>query len=84
MHTHTSFRFGLFARGKGRSISENADENLNPGDIFLIPSSFLHKFDTHESIMDAIAFHPDSDWGPTDEVHPMINRTWVNGKKYEG
>jgi hypothetical protein len=29
--------------------------------------------------MDVIAFHPDSDFGPEDENHPMINRTIVNG-----
>jgi hypothetical protein len=81
MHSHPSFRFGLITRGKGVSISENSELSLNTGDVFLIPSAYLHKFDTHESIMDAIAFHPDSDWGPTDEVHPMINRTWVDGKK---
>ena len=31
--------------------------------------------------MDVIAFHPDSDFGPTDIEHPMINRTIVNGVK---
>ena len=36
-----------------------------------------HKFDTTDSHMDVIAFHPDSDFGATDIVHPMINRTIV-------
>ena len=27
--------------------------------------------------MDIIAFHPDSDWGPTDQTHPMLNRTYI-------
>lgn len=27
--------------------------------------------------MDVIAFHPDSDWGPTDAAHPMRNRTYI-------
>jgi hypothetical protein len=26
-----------------------------------------------------IAYHPDSDFGPTHEDHPMINRTMVGG-----
>ena len=26
-----------------------------------------------------IAFHPDSDFGPAPEDHPMINRTMVDG-----
>lgn len=39
-----------------------------------------HSFRTFEEEgMDVIAFHPDSDFGATDEVHPMINRTIVNG-----
>jgi hypothetical protein len=39
-----------------------------------------HSFRTFDKEgMDVIAFHPDSDFGPTDEVHPMINRTIVNG-----
>jgi hypothetical protein len=28
--------------------------------------------------LDVIAFHPDSDWGPTDAAHPMMNRTYVD------
>jgi hypothetical protein len=40
----------------------------------------LHAFQTFgEQTMDVIAFHPDSDFGATDEVHPMINRTIVDG-----
>jgi hypothetical protein len=38
-----------------------------------------HKFDTKDSSMDVIAFHPDSDFGAEDEFHPMINRTIVKG-----
>ena len=33
--------------------------------------------------MDVIAYHPDSDWGPTDVEHPMVNRTLVEGKKVD-
>ena len=33
--------------------------------------------------MDVIAYHPDSDWGPTDETHPMVNRTFVEGQKID-
>ncbi len=31
--------------------------------------------------MDVIAFHPDSDFGPTDTNHPMLNRTYINHGK---
>lgn len=39
-----------------------------------------HAFRTFDGTMDVIAYHPDSDFGPTDEEHPMINRTIVEGK----
>lgn len=81
MHHHPSFRFGMVSRGKGKSITLDSIQQLDEGDIFYIPALLEHKFDTHQSSMDVIAFHPDSDWGPTDEMHPMINRTWLNGKK---
>ena len=42
-----------------------------------------HKFDTTDSHMDVIAFHPDSDFGATVIVHPMINRTIVENDKGE-
>jgi hypothetical protein len=29
--------------------------------------------------MVVVAYHPDSDYGPTHEAHPMINRTVVRG-----
>ena len=39
-----------------------------------------HAFKTFEKEgMDVVAFHPDNDFGATDEIHPMINRTIVNG-----
>jgi hypothetical protein len=38
-----------------------------------------HSFQTFDEAMDVIAFHPDSDFGPQDEFHPMINRTIVGG-----
>jgi hypothetical protein len=27
--------------------------------------------------MRVIAYHPDGDWGPTDENHTMLNRTYI-------
>ena len=39
-----------------------------------------HAFRTEEGkFMDVIAYHPDSDFGPQDEEHPMLNRTIVDG-----
>jgi Cu/Ag efflux pump CusA len=42
-----------------------------------------HRFITDTHTMDVIAYHPDSDWGPTHDEHPMVNRTWVNGHKID-
>jgi len=42
-----------------------------------IPSGCLHSFFTFDESMDVLAWHPDSDFGPTDENHPMKNRTYI-------
>lgn len=39
-----------------------------------------HSFNTGETPMDVIAWHPDSDFGPADEDHPMVNRTIIDGR----
>jgi mannose-6-phosphate isomerase-like protein (cupin superfamily) len=76
MHHHPSFRFGMVVSGEGESVSLEGSIPLSKGDIFFLPDFFDHKFNTYNSEMNIIAFHPDSDWGPTDETHPMRNRTW--------
>lgn len=45
----------------------------------MIPTDGQHSFFTDDSEMDVIAYHPDSDTGPTHDDHPMINRTIVDG-----
>jgi len=76
IHHHPSFRFGIVYSGCGESVSLSETIDLRAGDVFFIPAGVQHKFNTNESEMNVIAFHPDSDWGPTDEIHPMKNRTW--------
>ena len=83
MHTHPSLRSGIIARGRGVCVTPNGEYLLVPGHIFSIPKDAHHKFRTEDETMDVIAFHPDSDWGPTHETHPMINRTWVDGVKMD-
>ncbi len=86
-HTHPSMRVGVVARGRGRCIvPQNEDGTgpdvtvpLEPGNIFIIPTDGHHSFFTDDSGMDVIAYHPDSDTGPTNNDHPMINRTIVEG-----
>jgi hypothetical protein len=49
------------------------------------PKDVVHSFHTADSgdNLNVIAFHPDTDWGPEDETHPMLNRTWVDGTKID-
>ena len=78
-HTHPSMRVGMIVSGRGECITEDEVIPLEPGQVFVIPAGGLHSFRTEDSQMVVCAYHPDSDCGPTDESHPMVNRTLVNG-----
>lgn len=78
-HTHPSNRVGMIASGRGRCITPHGNVNLLPGVVFVIPKNAEHSFATVEDELRVIAFHPDSDTGPTDEDHPMVRRTIVDG-----
>lgn len=79
-HVHPSDRVGMIFKGTGTCITPQAEIPLNEGDLFVIHEDGLHSFRTNsDEEMVVIAFHPDSDFGPEDENHPMINRTIVNG-----
>lgn len=94
-HTHPTHRIGIVIRGEGECVTPFGNLPLIEGCIFVIKEyngtemykgldgemyeAGTHKFDTKNSSMDVIAFHPDSDFGAEDEFHPMINRTIVKG-----
>jgi quercetin dioxygenase-like cupin family protein len=79
-HTHPSDRIGMILSGRGQCITPDGTVDLVPGMIFCIHTGGLHSFRTpYGEDMRVLAYHPDSDFGPTDEKHPMINRTIVNG-----
>ena len=78
-HTHPSDRIGCVLSGNGECITPTETISLNPGCLFRIPADGIHKFRTIDSSMRVIAYHPDSDFGPTNSNHPMINKTIVNG-----
>jgi len=82
-HTHPSLRAGIVVRGRGECITPAGIAPLLPGLVFAIPKDGLHRFRTTTESMDVIAYHPDSDWGPTHEEHPMVNRTLVAGRKID-
>ena len=81
-HTHPSTRTGFIIKGGARCETPAGTFDLEEGEIFFLRKEALHKFRTDhaEDInMKLVAYHPDSDFGPTDEIHPMINRTMVEG-----
>jgi len=78
-HTHPSFRFGMIVDGSGYCDSPAGIEKLEAGKVFFIPANGQHRFRTETDSLSVIAFHPDSDFGPEDDNHPMVNKTIVDG-----
>ena len=83
-HTHPTVRLGIVARGRGECVTPDGVIPLEPGFGWAIPPGGVHAFRTLSESMDVIAYHPDSDFGPEHDDHPMINRTYVNGVSASG
>jgi hypothetical protein len=79
-HTHPSLRLGAIFKGAGECVLPHSRVPLTPGLIFSIDSDALHSFHTYDSDLLVVAYHPESDFGPTHEVHPMVNRTIIPGR----
>jgi hypothetical protein len=78
-HTHPSMRAGIIHSGYGACILPEGEVVLTPGMRFVIVQDGVHSFRTDNDQMTVIAYHPDTDFGPTDEFHPMLNRTVIDG-----
>lgn len=79
-HTHPTMRVGMVIEGSGSCVTPGATYDLVPGKIFIIHPEGTHRFRTRAGAkLTVVAYHPDSDFGPQDEDHPMINRTIVDG-----
>jgi quercetin dioxygenase-like cupin family protein len=78
-HTHPSIRAGLIHRGAGWCHTPDGSEELRAGKMFVLYPDAVHGFETRDESMTLTVFHPDSDFGPTHENHPMIRRTMVGG-----
>ncbi len=76
-HTHPSARIGIILKGTGECRTPNGTYPLQPGMGWHIPTGCLHSFFTRDEALDVVAWHPDSDFGPHDDDHPMINRTVI-------
>jgi quercetin dioxygenase-like cupin family protein len=78
-HTHPTIRAGLIHDGRGFCHTALGTEDLLPGKMFILFPDAIHAFATTDSDMTLTVFHPDTDFGPTHEEHPMLNRTIVDG-----
>lgn len=76
-HHHPSLRAGIIARGEGRCVTPAGSLPLSAGQCFVLREGVRHGFHTDRSSLDVLVVHPDSDTGPTDEDHPMRNRTFL-------
>lgn len=79
-HTHPSLRAGLILSGNGYCETEQGLLTFKQGTLFVIPPGVRHSFQSTELAMRIVIFHPDSDSGPSDTNHTMLNRTLVEGK----
>lgn len=74
-HFHPSLRFGVVTGGNGFCHTSNDKIKLEKGDCFYLEENEEHYFSSQQDALSVVAYHPDSDWGPTHEAHPMLNRT---------
>lgn len=90
-HLHPSIRMGMIVGGGG--VSNILDRKkqfglktdcvlLEKGGIFCLDEREIHRFVSLDQNLDIVAYHPDSDWGPTDSSHPMINRTYITNQDF--
>ena len=80
-HEHPSLRVGLVLRGAGICVvdRDGAVSELCPGTAFVLEPGIVHRFESQDAPLDIVAWHPDSEDGPTDDDHPMLNRTLKPG-----
>ena len=77
-HIHPSLRLGLVVAGSGECLVNQKERiPLEPGMAFAIEEGTVHCFHSGKEGLSVIAFHPDSEGGPTDFSHPMLNRTYI-------
>lgn len=76
-HLHPSLRLGLVIKGHGQCRMERESIPLEVGTVFALEAGQIHGFNSGSEGLSVIAYHPDSDVGPTDEVHPMKSRTYL-------
>lgn len=85
-HTHPTIRVNFVLRGEGACVlpEEGRRVPLVPGYAFVILADTVHGFESEDDAFDVITFHPVTDAGMTDDDHPMVNMTMVNGVSASG
>lgn len=83
-HIHPSLRIGLVTEGSGTCRVDEGTFKMEPGTVFCLPENKLHSFSAIDNSLSIIIYHPDSDVGPTDDSHTMLNNTFVGGKSAKG
>lgn len=76
-HTHPSVRIAYVMSGQGIASLDDQDLELKQGDAFILDRHVIHGFNTSNSSMSLVVFHPDSEDGPRDEFNPMKSRTYI-------
>ena len=81
-HTHPSDRIGLVVRGKVKVVCETwpMGEMVAEGDAWYLPAGEKHHFETGDEVCDIMVYHPDSEWGPTNESHQMLDATILSDR----
>lgn len=80
-HTHPTLRAGMVHAGRGVCRTDAGVFPLLPGRLFLLYPDAIHAFRTEGESMTLTVYHPDSDFGPSHDEHPMLNRTIVEGRR---
>lgn len=75
-HHHPTTRLGAVVSGSGTFVG-SAQKPIEKGMVFALKSFETHCFHSGPNGLMVVAFHPDSDVGPTDEQHPMKSRTYL-------
>ena len=77
-HHHPSDRIGMVVRGRGLAHHEAGPPMiLYPGRAWKLFAGERHHFETRDESLDVLVFHPDSEWGPTDEAHRLLDATII-------
>lgn len=76
MHWHDAIRINIVISGEVFcETPSHAPVTCNRGSIIILPNGALHRFRTNSTGMKFVAFHPDSEFGPTPKNNPMFNKT---------